>query len=121
LQAIFDLSMEQVNLAGMRQLWTTPREELPFNNCLMVTEHLVRDLNKLTHESWADYNHGKGLTPNRLGVLLRRFKVRAERGRVQSEPNPKRGYRIAALIPVWQRYGIGAEVWAAQDGVGDAE
>lgn len=121
LQAIFDVSMGQVKLAGMRQLYVTPRDVLINNQCLLQSEHLVIELNKMTHESWADYNLGKGLTPNRLGVLLRRFKIKAERGRVQYESNPKRGYRIAALIPVWQRYGIGAEVWAAQDEVGDAE
>jgi putative DNA primase/helicase len=109
LEAFFEVAMRQLGKDGFRQVMANPYEPLPNNKCLLASENLVVELNKMTHESWVDQNNGKGLTVHRLGKMLNPFGVKADRGRIKHE-NPKRGYRVAVLIPIWQRYGVGLGV-----------
>jgi putative DNA primase/helicase len=120
LEAIFEVAMRQLGEDGFRQVMANPHEPLPNNKCLLISENLVVELNKLKHESWVDQNNGAGLTVHRLGKMLKPFGLKADRGRIKYE-NPKRGYRVAVLIPIWQRYGVGLDVLSAtSEGATDA-
>ena len=110
LAALFEIALRQVKPEGMQQIVETPHETLPNNKGMLASEHLIVALNEMKHEPWGDYNSGKGLTANKLGRVLSRFNIKSKQARVDVHTNPKRGYRIAELIPIWGRYGIGLDV-----------
>ena len=54
---------------------------------------------------WAEYSRSKPLSPRGLADLLGRFRITSGTIRLESGSTPK-GYKRAALMPHWKRYGI---------------
>ena len=54
---------------------------------------------------WAEYSRGKSLSPRGLARLLKDFSIVPGTIRLASGSTPK-GYKRAAFVPQWQRYGI---------------
>lgn len=75
---------------------------------------LVAKLNALDDAPWADERRGDGLSTHRLAALLRRFGVRPKQSRDRSGA-PLRGYWLADLEPVFERYAVAVDSTEAPD------
>ena len=56
---------------------------------------------------WSEWSRGRPLSPRSLAKLLKGFGIAPGTIRLQSGSTPK-GYKRAAFVPQWERYGIGA-------------
>jgi len=63
---------------------------------------LVDALNALDEAPWADLNHGKGLTTNRLARMLARFQISAKK--LRTGTHTANGYLTADFMDAFQRY-----------------
>ena len=54
---------------------------------------------------WSEWSRGRPLSPRSLASLLKGFDIAPGTIRLQSGSTPK-GYKRAAFVPQWQRYGI---------------
>lgn len=68
------------------------------------TKELIDRLNENEESPWADSRGGKGLSPQRLSVMLRRFGIKSSRKRVSENPNPIRGYWLEDFRDSFSRY-----------------
>ncbi len=68
----------------------------------MTTTALLDKLKEIETSPWADWNKGKGLTPNGLSRLLKPFEVSPRAVKVENKT--LRGYLRNSLSDAWQRY-----------------
>ena len=66
------------------------------------SQALVDALNALDEAPWADLNHGKGLTTNRLARMLARFQISAKK--LRTGTHTANGYLTADFMDAFQRY-----------------
>ncbi|MCE9533795.1 MAG: DUF3631 domain-containing protein [Planctomycetes bacterium] len=65
----------------------------------LPTKVLITELRARTDEPWQHHSHGRGITPESLGLLLRPFGVLPERNSSQT-----RGYFAYDFQQAWDRY-----------------
>ncbi len=63
---------------------------------------LSKELGKMKERPWCEFNHGKGLSENRLSRMLKPFKI--EPNKFRDGAVTHRGYSVAALNAVFDRY-----------------
>jgi putative DNA primase/helicase len=78
------------------------KRKLTGDDDLFPTLELVDALNGDKESPWADWREGKGISPEKLRSLLKRFQVKPDRNR--SAPGEPRGYKFGDLRPVFERY-----------------
>jgi hypothetical protein len=69
----------------------------------LPTRALIDRLADDPERPWAEYRHGKRLTPKQLGGLLRPFGIVSETIHEAGQPDAK-GYKRAAFRDAWERY-----------------
>lgn len=68
----------------------------------LSTKELLRDLEDMEAAPWAEFNHGKPLTPNTLARLLRPFDILPRDVRIDS--SVLKGYERVGFEDAWMRY-----------------
>lgn len=68
----------------------------------IFSKNLVDELNGLTESPWADWNRGKGLTPNALARLLKPFGIESATMRIDADL--LKGYRKKSFTDAFTRY-----------------
>lgn len=63
---------------------------------------IVEDLKNLEERPWAEWNRGKGLTPNGLARLLKSFQIRS--GQICIGGVNRNGYKLSAFKDAFDRY-----------------
>jgi len=63
---------------------------------------LADALNAMEEAPWADFNHGKGLTTNRLAKMLSRFDIHTKQ--IREDAKGVKGYSTEAFHDVFSRY-----------------
>jgi hypothetical protein len=83
-------------LADIRSVFDhVKKEQIPSNE-------LANELCKIEGRPWADWSHGRGMSPNNLALQLRKYNIHPQTIRVGGK-TPK-GYRREMFEEVWSRY-----------------
>ncbi|WP_308161747.1 DUF3631 domain-containing protein [Winogradskya consettensis] len=65
---------------------------------------LLERLKGLTESPWAEYNNGAGLTPMKLGVLLKEYEIGSENITFLQPTGRVKGFQRDWFTDAWQRY-----------------
>ena len=70
----------------------------------MPSTALLERLKALPESPWAEYNGGVGLSPMKLGVLLKEYEIASENITFEQPTGRVKGFHRAAFTDAWQRY-----------------
>ncbi|WP_067502251.1 DUF3631 domain-containing protein [Actinoplanes sp. TFC3] len=70
----------------------------------MPSTVLLARLKELPESPWADYNSGAGLTPMKLGVLLKEYDIASENVTFEPPTGRVKGFHRTVFEDAWRRY-----------------
>ncbi|MDI6104382.1 DUF3631 domain-containing protein [Actinoplanes sp. NEAU-A12] len=80
----------------------------------MPSTVLLERLKALPESPWADYNNGAGLTPMKLGLLLKEYDITSDNITFKPPVGRMKGFHRAPFADAWQRYCTREEKPASQ-------
>jgi len=97
-----DTSIGVTLLRDIRGVFDNRQEDLLKDADEISSKDLAAQLCEIEGRRWAEWSHGKGMSPNTLAQQLKNYRIHSQGIRI-GDKTPK-GYRRAAFEDAWSRY-----------------